>query len=120
MKLKLMVAAALAGSMALAATPSHAAVIVAAPGAGVNPAGYPQPASVTTAGVEVTFVNLDPLAEHNVVSVAKKANGQPLFKSDFAKAGETATVEGTATLAPGNYAYFCQPHPNMKGTLTVA
>lgn len=120
MKLKLMIAAALAGSMALAASPSHAAVIVAAPGAAVPGVGYPAPVAVTQAGTAVTFVNLDPLSPHNVVSVRKKANGTPLFQSIFIAAGETAVVEGTANLAPGDYEYFCTPHQAyMTGTLTV-
>lgn len=120
MKLKLMIATALAGGMALAGTPSHAAVIVAGPGAAVSPAGYPQAAAVTRAGTEVTFVNLDPLAAHNVVAIAKKpGTNQPLFKSTLIAAGETAAVTGTGALAPGDYAYKCDPHPNMTGTLKV-
>lgn len=121
MKLKIMIAAALAGGMALAGTPSHAAAIVAGPGAFA--AGYPQPVAVTRAGTEVTFVNLDPLAEHNVVSVEKKlVNGKlvPLFQSAMVAAGETAAVTGTATIAPGTYNFFCAPHPgSMKGQLIV-
>ena len=118
MKLKLMIAAALAGGMALAGTPSHAAAIVAGPAAYV--AGYPQTVAVTQAGTEVTFLNLDPLGEHNVVSVQKKANGQPLFVSKLIAAGETAAVVGTGNLPVGEYAFYCAPHANtMKGTLRV-
>lgn len=121
MKLKLMIAGALTAGIALAGTPSHAAAIVALPGAGVSPAGYPAPAAATAAGTAVTFVNLDPLAAHDVVSVAKKPNTQlPLFKSALINAGETATVTGTAALRAGDYDFYCSLHPNMTGTLTVA
>ena len=133
MKLKMMLAGGLMGAMAFAGSPAHAAVIVAAPGAAL--AGYPAPVAVTTAGTAVTFINLDPVTEHNVVSAAtdhvKRAwcsttqatNGTcPLFSSGATiAAGETDVVDGTATLPAGSYAYFCQPHNGtMKGTLTVA
>jgi plastocyanin len=120
MKLKLMIAGALAAATAFATAPSQASVIVAGPGAATPGVGYPVPVAVTQAGTEVTFVNLDPLAQHDVVSVAKKSNGQPKFKSALVNAGETSAVVGTATLTVGDYDYFCSLHPTMTGTLTVA
>lgn len=132
MKLKLMIAGALAAGMALAGTPSHAAVIVATPGVQTHGV-YGQ--SVVPTGTEVTYINIDALGQHNVVSDATKAGaawcgtGKPFPNTNAAcpvfysgatiAAGETSAVSGTAGLAAGTYTFYCQPHPNMKGTLTV-
>jgi plastocyanin len=133
MKLKLMITAALVAGMGLASTPSHAAVIVTAPGAAST--GHMGSVPVLKAA-GVTYLNLDPLGSHNIVSEATKkdsgpwcgigkdfpntADGCPIFYSGpEIVAGDTATVQGTASLAPGNYTFHCVPHSNMTGTLTV-
>ncbi|MDX1448906.1 MAG: plastocyanin/azurin family copper-binding protein [Acidimicrobiia bacterium] len=113
-----------AGALVLAlgvSLPSQAAVAVAIapPGSGVNPIPYATPVVVSPAGTEVTFINADPVATHNVVSRAAKGNGQPLFTSGpLAPAGAYA-VAGTAALAAGDYEFFCTAHAWMTGTLTV-
>lgn len=139
MKLKLMIAGALAAGMAMAGSPAHAAVIVSGPAAQVHGV-YGQ--SAIAAGTEATYINLDPLATHNVISDATKKAGTgdprlsycgtgknfantdascPLFWSGAViPAGETSAITGTARLAAGTYAFHCEPHGNMKGTLTVA
>jgi spore coat protein A len=68
-------------------------------------------------GYDTTFVNLDEIA-HTVTSVGRKADGSPLFSGN-ALPGTTAPVVGTDKLAPGTYAFYCQFHPNMQGTLIV-
>lgn len=133
MKLKMMLAGGLMGAMALAGSPAHASMIVAVPGAAL--AGYGVPAAATKAGTAVTFINLDPVAEHNVISVqtdnvkrawcsvaTASAGKCPLFNSGGTiAAGETDVVDGTAALPAGSYTYYCQPHSStMKGTLVVA
>ena len=69
-------------------------------------------------GGKVNYTNTD-IVRHNVVATARSSTGAPLFKSDLANLGQTVPVVGTDKLVPGSYQFFCQPHPNMKGTLIV-
>jgi plastocyanin len=63
-------------------------------------------------GSKVTYINGD-VVRHNVVST------QGLFRSALINTGETATVEGAEKLEPGTYEFLCEPHPGMRGQLTV-
>lgn len=69
-------------------------------------------------GEPLSFLNLDVLS-HDVTARGKGANGQPLFSTPLIGTGQEVPVEGTDTLGPGEYAFFCTIHPNMEGTLTV-
>src|SRR5262249_41768605 len=71
-------------------------------------------------GTVATFQNNDPsVTQHDVTSVAQAANGQPLFRSATIGAGQ-APVNGTQSLAPGTYQFFCSVHPTeMVGQLVV-
>jgi plastocyanin len=42
-----------------------------------------------------------------------------LFRSELADGGTTVPVAGVEKLEPGKYTFLCEPHPNMKGELTV-
>ena len=70
----------------------------------------------SSAGV-VTVVNLDSM-DHTVTSVAKGADGLPVFDVRI-RAGTTATLPGVETLAAGDWAFYCKFHPSMRGVLTV-
>ncbi|WP_297622946.1 multicopper oxidase domain-containing protein [Nocardioides sp.] len=78
--------------------------------------GYATP-RVTVSGGVVTVVNLDSM-DHTVTSVAKGADGLPVFDVRV-RAGTTATVPGVETLAAGDWAFYCKFHPSMRGVLTV-
>ena len=90
--------------------------IVTGPGAASY--GYVTAVAVMSVGGKVNYTNTD-IVRHNVVSTARSSTGAPLFKSDLANLGQTVPVVGTDKLVPGSYQFFCQPHPNMKGTLIV-
>ena len=62
-------------------------------------------------GDVIDFINYDPVA-HRVY-----AKG---FFGPYTLAPKNGLLElDTSTLAPGTYAYICDIHPSMKGTLTV-
>jgi plastocyanin len=65
------------------------------------------------AGGTVTFTNNDPF-NHTITS----ATDSPI-EFDSGAIGQDATFEQTFD-TPGTYAYFCQIHPTMRGTITVS
>lgn len=80
---------------------------------------------LTTAGSVVSFTNLDQTT-HDVTSrdtrtvVVKKRKKQvPIFASPITASGQMAAIEGTESLKPGDYDFYCSLHPGMTGTLTV-
>ena len=89
---------------------SGEASVVTGPGA--QSYGYLTPSVTVSKGGTVSYTNYDAVA-HNVSSP------DGLFGSDLADAGQTVPVAGVEKLEPGTYDFLCQPHPNMKGTLTV-
>lgn len=116
-------------------SPSHAAAqaIVAVPGAqalDMFDAPYTDdatPTDVATSGTQLTFVNLDPVAnfDHNAESVAKGPDCSgypvgkcPLWRTRFVGAGGSATADLTA-VPPGLYPFICRAHPGMRGVLQV-
>jgi amicyanin len=76
-----------------------------------NYAFSPEPLTVK-AGTTVTWTNKD-IARHNIVADVPSANAPAgaLF-------GQNETFSFTFS-APGTYAYHCDPHPYMKGTVIV-
>src|SRR3954471_4749680 len=106
-------------AMVLGHVPTADAALVGAVvvGPGGATTGYDTKVVVITQGTKLTFVNLDEIA-HTVTSVARDVQGNPLFNGN-ALPGTTSDVVGTDKLAPGTYAFFCQFHPNMQGTLVV-
>ena len=65
---------------------------------------------VVDVGTTVTWTNYDPLA-HTVTSDEGDELDSPLF-------GEGETFSYTFD-TPGEYAYHCTPHPDMRGLVTV-
>jgi plastocyanin len=115
------VGAMLAASMATAAIGAGVAFAAAA-GSKSNPIkaqtsasnGF-GPKSVTVKpGVTVYWTNKDH-APHNAVA-SKKVNGKAAFTSGSPKTGN---FSAKAPSKAGTYAYICQVHPFMKGTLVV-
>jgi plastocyanin len=71
-------------------------------------------------GAVATFQNQDPgTSPHDVFSVDSRAGNRPLFNSAQINLGQTP-VNGTESLAPGTYRFFCTVHPTqMSGQLAV-
>jgi plastocyanin len=89
---------------------SSDATVVTGPGA--QNYGYLTPAVTVSKGGKLSYFNGDAV-KHNVSSP------DGLFHSELADTNTTVPVDGVEKLAPGKYPFICQPHPNMKGTLTV-
>jgi plastocyanin len=89
---------------------SGEAMVVTGPGA--QSYGYLTPTVTVSKGGTVSYTNYDAV-KHNV------ASPDGLFASELADAGQTVPVAGVEKLEPGTYDFLCQPHPNMKGQLTV-
>jgi spore coat protein A len=102
------------GGVPTSSTSLNGSVVVGPGGAST---GYYTKVAVITQGSTLAFVNLDQLA-HTVTSVARKANGAPLFTGN-ALPGSTVDVTGVSKLPPGTYDFYCQFHPNMTGQLIV-
>jgi outer membrane protein assembly factor BamB/plastocyanin len=83
-----------------------------ATGPGAQSYGYLTPNVTVSKGGTVSYTNYDAV-RHNVSSP------DGLFRSELADNGETVPVAGVETLEPGTYQFLCDPHPNMKGQLTV-
>lgn len=106
------------------AAPGHAAVATAVASPQAATVGFATPRVVIVQGQVLTFVNLD-TAGHTLTSVTtrKVRKGRriyrvPIFNSGYVQTGK-APVKGTEKLKPGSYAFYCQPHGLMKGTLVV-
>lgn len=101
--------------------------IIAGPGAGVPPvASYSTPIAITRTGGPLRFLNADPTAFHDVVSVASRsatpcarfASRCPVFFSDLVGVGEVSEVS-LVGVPGGSYEFFCTLHPAMRGTLQI-
>jgi hypothetical protein len=109
----------------LSARPADAAVAVAVLGR------YATPVSVTVVGGPLVLANAE-TASHNLVArMAKRPDGSapfcsdyssgdcPLFWSELIEAG-TTMVEGLDEVEVGaSYAFWCEIHQSMTGTLLV-
>ena len=71
-------------------------------------------------GTVATFDNLDTsVTQHDVTAVKSGKGGAPLFRSATIGAGQTP-INGTNSLAPGTYRFFCSVHATeMSGDLVV-
>ncbi len=79
----------------------------------VNYAFTPQNLTVKK-GTTVTWINMD-FVQHTVTS---GSNGTPNGLFDSALLDHMQTFSYTFN-EPGEYRYFCKPHPNMTGTVIV-
>jgi outer membrane protein assembly factor BamB/plastocyanin len=85
---------------------------IAATGPGAQSYGYLTPIVSINQGDSLSYLNADAV-KHNVSSP------DGLFRSELADGGTSVPVVGVEKLKPGEYTFLCEPHPNMKGTLTV-
>jgi len=76
---------------------------------GMRNINYMQSRIEITAGSTIEWTNRDPLA-HTVTAVDRS------FNSGLIQPGKTFRHTFTK---PGTYAFFCMPHPFMKGTIVV-
>ena len=67
---------------------------------------------------QVVFENKDPGTPHNVSLRLGDANGSELFKGAVFNGVETRTYDVPA-LDAGSYAFVCDVHPTMIGTVTA-
>jgi plastocyanin len=81
-------------------------------GPGAQNYGFLTPTVTVSKGGKLSYFNGDAV-KHNV------ASPDGLFRSDLADTNTTVPVVGVEKLEPGKYPFICQPHPNMRGTLTV-
>jgi len=72
--------------------------------------------AVTPVGTTVVFANMDP-EEHDVVPMDPNFSLDVSFFSPVIEPGAGWAFTFTV---PGTYAYMCDLHANMTGTLTVA
>ena len=109
--------------------PSASGEASAAPGGSANPnlvqisaQGIKFEQSAVTAPAntpfQVVFENKDPGTAHNVALRLGDANGSELFKGAVFNGVETRTYDVPA-LDAGSYAFVCDVHPTMIGTLTA-
>ncbi|MFP5224881.1 MAG: hypothetical protein ACLGH3_04910 [Actinomycetota bacterium] len=129
---RLALVGALFAGLALGQSGAQSAALVAFPGNGEAP--Y-HPTAVVS-GNDLTFVQLDPVAAHNVVASKTDnkarawcgsgkpfaASACPLFYSGApVEAGAVQTVTGVSNLAAGSYEFYCSLHKGRGqiGTLTV-
>jgi plastocyanin len=68
-------------------------------------------------GTTATFQNQD-TSPHDVFSVDSTANNKPLFSSAQINVGQ-APVNGTDSLPPGTYRFFCTVHPTQMSAQLV-
>ena len=108
-----------------AAGAAVAAVALAAPAAAdqritAGPTdSYSNPNVTIAQGERLTFANFDVVDSHDVTSNATRADGKPLFSTPRLSPGQERLVDGSQSLAPGTYDFFCSVHPFMTGTVTV-
>jgi cytochrome c oxidase cbb3-type subunit 1 len=67
--------------------------------------------------VKLSFKNEDQV-QHNFALYADEGMRSPIFQGDLAGPG-TVTYSFTSPSSPGTYYFFCDVHPNMKGTFVV-
>src|SRR5205807_7574121 len=73
------------------------------------------PAVLAGQGDTLRFNNLDPLAQHDIVS-----DTPGLFASPLIGNGQSALVSGVEKLAPATYQFHCTLHSWMHGAIDVA
>jgi plastocyanin len=72
------------------------------------------------AKIALKFENKDAGTPHNfALFPGLETVGKPLFQGDLVTGPAVATYTFTAPDKPGEYAFHCDVHPTMKGTVTV-
>jgi plastocyanin len=109
-----------AASMIVNVPASQAFVQAVVSGPAAQTVGFATTIVVGVKAAPLVYVNADPLAQHNVVSVDRLGDGvTPVFKSKTIGVGGTDEI-GLGNTTPGSsYQFTCSIHPSMTGTLTV-
>jgi plastocyanin len=100
--------------LALPASASAAQVV-----AGPTPVSYQNPNVTIDQGEQLSFLNLDLTAPHDVTALDPGPGGTALFRSETVGALAQVPVVGADKLDPGSYDFVCSVHSFMTGTLTV-
>lgn len=118
---KLVVACSLAAGVAMMAVPARAAVNVGVAGPEAALTGFATPNIVLSQAAPATFLQLDPLAPHDLTErpVGAPSNYQPKFYSQRGAPAGAYPITFRETVAPGDYRFVCTIHPNMTGMATV-
>jgi len=93
------------------ASPAHAVAPQVAVAAGSQ---FVPPEIYVVEGGTLTFANLDPQIEHNLVSMDGSG-----FGSAIVPFGKTAEVTGVSSLVVSVYPFWCVLHENMRGNLHI-
>jgi plastocyanin len=109
-----------AGSNAATASPAASAAPSAAAGDGIVVVAKDvafSTAAITAPAGEAFQILLDnqESAPHNIA--IKDASGTVLYKGEIVTSAQV--TNNVPALTAGTYEFFCEVHPNMKGTLTA-
>jgi plastocyanin len=75
---------------------------------------------VAGAKIALKFENKDAGTPHNfALFPGPETTGKPFFQGDLVTGPAVTTYTFTALEQPGEYAFHCDVHPTMKGTVTV-
>jgi plastocyanin len=69
--------------------------------------------------VELSFTNNDAGIPHNIGIREVGSTGEPLFNGEHVTGIATIDYEIPALEAGKSYEFFCDIHPNMKGTIEL-
>jgi plastocyanin len=69
--------------------------------------------------ITIDFNNLDRGIPHNVAIYRSDSDDQALFKGELIE-GPKRTTYSVPALPAGNFAFRCDPHPDMHGTFIVS
>jgi plastocyanin len=108
--------AVLVGAAALAVPAAASGAQISA---GPAPVSYSNPNIEIDQGEQVSFLNLDLTAPHDVTSIDVGSGAKPLFASETVGFLTEVPVVGAEALAPGSYDYLCSIHTFMTGSITV-
>ena len=106
------IAVLIGSTLAGCAGSSHAAAKLGPDDVEVADFTFAPPTLTVAAGTTVTWHFDQPSAPHNVVALTTPV----LFNSGGPKGSGTYSFTFTT---PGSYAYLCQIHPTMRGTIVV-
>ena len=95
-----------------ASVPAGSGTTIVAKDIAFDPTAVTIPADTAT---QITLDNQD-AAPHNIA--IKDASGAEVFKGEI-QGGQGKITYDVNALPPGAYAFWCEVHPNMTGTLTV-
>ena len=104
-----------------AAAPVAPVVDTASPAIGAKGVKFDVTTITLKAGiaVELAFTNNDAGIPHNVAIREVGSSGDPIFNGEHVTGIATVDYEIPALEAGKSYEFFCDIHPNMKGTIEL-